>query len=143
MRYRISTDQIILHCSATPEGRQITVDQVKEWHLHRGWHDIGYHYVIDLDGVVHEGRDIHKQGAHCRGQNYNSIGICYIGGLSREMEPKDTMTQEQMSGLYQITHQLRAIFGGLPIFGHNEFSEKACPSFDVIEKFGAFCKRTI
>ena len=57
-------DKIILHCSATREGQHITVDTMREWHLKRGWSDIGYHYVIYIDGSVHEGRPIEKTGAH-------------------------------------------------------------------------------
>ena len=141
MKYRQSTNKIILHCSATREDQDVSISRIREWHLHRGWHDIGYHYVIDIHGGIHVGRDIHKYGAHCRGQNHDSIGICYVGGLDSDGEPHDTMTRNQSASFYELVVRLRAIFGEMPIFGHNEFSDKACPSFDVEDKFGEFCRR--
>ena len=69
--------EIIIHCSATREGQQIPVDTIRDWHLAKGWNDIGYHFYIDLDGTINKGRDIDKIGAHCKGHNRNSIGICY------------------------------------------------------------------
>ncbi len=71
--------EIILHCSDTVEGRDYTVEDIDRWHKNRGWRSIGYHYVIYRDGTVHEGRPLKQIGAHCKGHNYHSIGICYIG----------------------------------------------------------------
>ena len=141
MKFRTQTNKIVLHCSATKEGWDVRPERIREWHLHRGWHDVGYHYIIDLQGEIHIGRDIHKYGAHCKGQNHDSIGICYVGGLDSEGDPKDTLTYKQSAAFYKLVVKLRDIFGEMPIFGHNEFSEKACPSFDVEDKFGGFCRR--
>ena len=134
-------NRVILHCSATPEGREVSVETIREWHTDppprgRGWSDIGYHYVIHLDGKIEAGRPIEVQGAHTSGENEDSIGICYIGGVNAANEPKDTMTVPQEIAFVEIVKSLRLIFGKLSIHGHNEFSTKACPSFLVEEKFG-------
>ncbi len=134
-------NRVILHCSATPEGREVSVETIREWHTDppprgRGWSDIGYHYVIHLNGKIELGRPIEVQGAHTSGENEDSIGICYIGGVNAANEPKDTMTVLQAIAFVEIVKSLRLIFGKLSIHGHNEFSTKACPSFSVEEKFG-------
>jgi N-acetylmuramoyl-L-alanine amidase len=133
-------NRVILHCSATPEGREVSVETIREWHTDppprgRGWSDIGYHYVIHLNGKIELGRPIEVQGAHTSGENEDSIGICYIGGVNAANEPKDTMTVLQAIAFVEIVKSLRLIFGKLSIHGHNEFSTKACPSFSVEEKF--------
>ena len=134
-------NRVILHCSATPEGREVSVETIREWHTDppprgRGWSDIGYHYVIHLNGEIEIGRPIEVQGAHVSGENEDSIGICYIGGVDALNKPKDTMTVLQEISFLDIVKSLRLIFGELSIHGHNEFSTKACPSFSVEEKFG-------
>ncbi len=91
---RTITD-IILHCTATPEGKAVTVASIKAGHLARGFKDIGYHYIIDLDGTIHKGRDESIIGAHCTGFNAHSIGISYIGGVDKNGKPKDTRTAAQ------------------------------------------------
>lgn len=89
-------NKLIIHCSATPEGRAVSVSDITRWHRERGFRTIGYHYVIYLDGSVHAGRPVSEEGAHCLGQNRNSIGICYIGGLdAKSLLPKDTRTEAQ------------------------------------------------
>ena len=125
-------DKIIIHCSATPEGRDVKTSTIKQWHTAKGWADIGYHYVIELDGSVNMGRDIDRIGAHTRGENTGSIGICYVGGMDANMKnPKDTRTAKQKEGLKCLISDLRSTYGDLTIHGHNEFASKACPSFDV------------
>lgn len=129
-------DKIIIHCSATPEGRDISVETIRDWHLKRGWSDIGYHYIIDINGVLHAGRPIEKTGAHCKGHNTGSIGICYVGGVESDGKtPKDTRTKEQKAALDNLLFTLTDIFHGVTIHGHNEFSSKACPSFDVQSEY--------
>jgi len=129
-------DKIILHCSATREGQHIDVDTIRNWHLKRGWSDIGYHYVIYLDGSVHEGRPIEKVGAHTSGQNTGSIGICYIGGVEKDGKtPKDTMNELQDTAMVNLIKALREEYGDMTLHGHNEFAAKACPSFKVYEKY--------
>ena len=93
-------NEIIVHCSATPEGKDYSVDTIRQWHLQRGFSDIGYHYVIYRDGSIHTGRYESIIGAHCAGHNANSIGVCYIGGCASDGKtPKDTRTAEQKQSL--------------------------------------------
>lgn len=125
--------EIIIHCSATPEGREVSVETIRRWHRQRNFADIGYHYVIHLDGTIEPGRAEHAVGAHCLHHNQNSIGICYIGGTDRQGNPKDTRTPAQTAALVQLLKQLTDRYN-LPltaVHGHNEFARKACPSFDV------------
>ena len=98
-------NKIILHCTATKEGQDFTVDDVRRWHIGRGFADIGYHYLIYLDGSVHKGRPIVRIGAHCSGQNKDSIGICYVGGLDSNNKPKDTRTDEQKAALVKLVKE--------------------------------------
>lgn len=129
-------NKIIIHCSATKEGNPVTVDDIRRWHVQgRGWNDIGYHYVIELDGTVKQGRPQIAQGAHCFGQNENSIGVCYVGGLDEDMKPKDTRTPEQKEALKSLIFKIQSVFPEATIHGHNEFSAKACPCFDVSAEF--------
>ena len=127
--------KIILHCTATPEGKDFTVAQIREWHVKgTGWSDIGYHFVIDRYGVVHKGRPIERIGAHTTGQNANSIGIAYVGGITNDGKktPKDTRTPAQRVAIVQLVKELKAQFGqNVTVHGHNEFAAKACPSFKV------------
>ena len=125
-------DKIIWHCAATKEGDEITVDTIRKWHVDgRGWSDIGYHFVITLDGIVHAGRPLIRAGAHVARLNARSIGICYVGGLDKAGKPKDTRTKAQKKALYEKTAELLKRFPGATVHGHNEFAAKACPCFDV------------
>lgn len=128
--------KIIVHCSDTPEGRDVRAAEIKRWHTkERGWNDIGYHYVIDLDGTIEPGRPIEVAGAHCTGYNADSIGICYVGGCDAKMHPKDTRTEEQKASLIMLLKYLVAKYPGTKIYGHRDFSSKACPSFDAKEEY--------
>lgn len=124
--------KIIVHCSATPEGRDYTVADIDRWHRQKGWNGIGYHYVIYRDGSVHTGRDVEVMGAHCAGQNAYSIGVCYIGGMTADnKKPKDTRTPEQKAALRDLVELLRTEYPTATVHGHREFANKACPCFDV------------
>ena len=127
--------EIIIHCSATVEGKDYTTEDIKTWHLKAGYADIGYHYVIYRDGSIHNGRDVNKIGAHCAGHNTYSIGICYIGGVDKNNIPKDTRTDAQKEALLKLLKQLKNIYPNVIIHGHNEYSTKACPSFDVQKEY--------
>jgi len=128
--------RVILHCSATRDGHHIKAAQIREWHLARGWRDIGYHYVIGIDGVIEAGRSIDQIGAHVKGHNRDSIGICYIGGLDNQGNPRDTLTPKQRDSITRLCYALQVILDTkLELYGHNEFSTKACPSFDVAVTF--------
>jgi len=125
-------DEIIIHCAATPEHKSFTSQDIKKWHLARGFRSIGYHYVVLLDGTVEEGRPLAQAGAHCLGKNGWSIGICYIGGVDKKGKPKDTRTPEQKEALLSLCRKLLARFPSIiKISGHNQYANKACPSFDV------------
>ena len=119
-----SIDQIIVHCSATREGQHVTVQQIRQWHLQRKFADIGYHYVVYLDGTVHKGRPLE-----------NSIGICYVGGLDRNGQPKDTRTAAQKAALLSLIRELRQRFPRATVHGHREFAAKACPCFDAKKEY--------
>ena len=131
-------NEIILHCSATPEGKDFTTSQIKSWHLQRGFSDIGYHYVIYRDGSIHIGRDESVIGAHCTGHNTNSIGVCYIGGCASDGKtPKDTRTTEQKQSLVKLLKELKTKYPQASIHGHRDFSSKACPSFDATKEYSS------
>lgn len=128
--------EIIIHCADTPEGRDVKAEEIRRWHTkERGWRDIGYHYVIDLDGTVESGRPIEDAGAHCTGHNKNSIGICYVGGCDEKMQPKDTRTDAQKASLLLLLKDLRKRYPKAKIYGHRDFAQKACPSFDAKKEY--------
>ncbi len=129
-------NEIIIHCAATPEGRAFTTDDIRRWHKAQGFRDVGYHYVIHLDGSVHPGRPLEETGAHCKGHNSHSIGICYIGGVAADgRTPKDTRTPSQRIALEALVLLLRLRFPRATVHGHCEFAAKACPSFNVKAEF--------
>ena len=130
--------ELIVHCSATPEGKDYNVDTIRQWHLQRGFSDIGYHYVIYRDGSIHIGRDESIIGAHCTGHNTNSIGVCYIGGCASDGKtPKDTRTTEQKQSLVKLLKELKTKYPQASIHGHRDFSSKACPSFDATKEYSS------
>ncbi|MBS7347009.1 MAG: N-acetylmuramoyl-L-alanine amidase [Muribaculaceae bacterium] len=124
-------DKIILHCTATPEGREVTVADVTAWHKERGFRTIGYHYLVYLDGTVVRGRREEEIGAHCLGQNAGSIGVCYVGGLDSRGKPKDTRTAGQRVALRNLVEGLQRRYPHATLHGHNEFASKACPCFKI------------
>ena len=138
-------DTIIIHCSATKEGQEITLDTIRKWHLARGFNDIGYHFIIHLDGTVEAGRPVEKIGAHAAPRNTDSIGIVYIGGLDKSGKPKDTRTESQIKSLIDLIKILKVQFPIKDIIGHRDISPdkngngiiepfewlKSCPCFDV------------
>ena len=128
---------IIVHCSATPEGKDYTVEDITRWHKQRGFSTIGYHYVIYRDGSVHNGRDVDVAGAHCAGHNSYTIGVCYIGGCDKGgKKPKDTRTDAQKFALLDLLVKLKEMYPNAKIYGHNYFDKgKACPSFDATKEF--------
>lgn len=130
--------ELIVHCSATPEGKDYSVDTIRQWHLQRGFSDIGYHYVIYRDGSIHIGRDESIIGAHCTGHNTNSIGICYIGGCASDGKtPKDTRTEAQKSSLLKLLSELKNKYPKAVIHSHKDYANKACPSFDATKEYSS------
>lgn len=136
--------EIIVHCTATPEGKDYTVDDIRKWHTAkppqgRGWSDIGYHYVIDRKGHILPGRDVDIIGAHCEGHNAHSIGVVYIGGVSAlNGKPKDTRTLAQKAGLIRCLTELKSIYPQAKIYGHCDFTKsKPCPCFDAKTEYAS------
>ena len=127
--------EIIIHCSATTEGKHFTAGDIDRWHRQRGFTSIGYHYVILLNGEIQQGRDLQQIGAHCKGHNRQSIGICYIGGLDNKGIAKDTRTPKQKDSLYRLLQSLKRQFPDALIVGHNNFTNKDCPCFDAEKEY--------
>lgn len=148
---RTITD-IVIHCTASREGQAMTVEQIRAEHKKQGWADIGYHYVIGLNGETWNGRDVDLVGAHVSGHNAHSIGIAYVGGLENrpgvaynKLKAKDTRTNAQKAALLSLLVDLRKLYPKAKISGHRDFSPdknhngviepqewiKSCPSFDA------------
>lgn len=126
-------NKIIVHCSATKEEQDIKTETIRDWHVNGNhWKDIGYHYIVELDGSIHNGRAESIAGAHCSGHNADSIGVCYVGGVAKDGKtPKDTRTDAQKQSLLKLLKELKAKYPNATIHGHREFAAKACPSFDA------------
>lgn len=133
MAKRQDTDYIIIHCSATPPSMDVGAKEIDKWHRQRGWRKIGYHYVITRDGDIQEGRELDEIGAHCRGLNSTSVGVCLVGGVNAEGEPESNFTSEQWASLEECIKDLLLPYSHAEVTGHNKHSSKACPSFDVEE----------
>ena len=142
-RSRRRIDLILVHCTATPKGKDFTVENIREWHTApkpkgNGWSDIGYHYVIYRDGSVHLGRDVDLIGAHCEGYNAHSIGIVYVGGMSADgRKNEDTRTDAQKLALLDLLVKLRKLYPNATISGHRNYDRKGktCPNFDAREEY--------
>jgi N-acetylmuramoyl-L-alanine amidase len=131
-------NKIIVHCTATPEGRDVTVDEIRRWHVEeKNWSDIGYHWIVTLNGTLERGRPEHIQGAHAKGFNKNSVGLCYVGGVDKDMAPKDTRTKGQKETLKCILEDLKDRYPNAEIIGHRDVSSKACPSFDAKAEYNS------
>lgn len=129
---------IIVHCTATAEFKDFKAKDVDKWHKQRGWDCIGYHYIIDLDGTIEKGRSETKIGAHCKGFNDCSIGVCYVGGLASDNKtPKDTRTNAQKASLLKLIKQLKAKYPNAKVVGHKDMPNvhKACPCFDAKHEY--------
>lgn len=126
---------IIVHCSATIQGIDFTATDIEMCHRARGFSKIGYHWVVRLDGTVEQGRPEDETGAHCRGYNATSIGVCYIGGLDKQSQPADTRTLAQKTALVRLLRRLRGRYPQAKIVGHNEFAAKACPCFNARREY--------
>jgi N-acetylmuramoyl-L-alanine amidase len=131
-------NEIIIHCTGTVPSTSTTVEAVRNYHVkHNGWKDIGYHYLIYLDGSIHQGRPIDQAGAHCTNHNQNTICICYVGGLDAKKNPKDTRTEAQVLALRKLVNALKTTFPTIKkVSGHNQYSSKPCQCFDVRKEFG-------
>ena len=128
--------KIILHCAATVEGVDYTVEDIDRWHKKESFAMIGYNYVIYRDGSVHEARPVQYVPAHTSGHNTESLGICYIGGVDKNKKAKDTRTKAQKESMYQLVEFLMNEYNLdlSDVHCHNEYANKACPSFKI-DKF--------
>lgn len=127
-------DEIILHCSATAEGKDYRAKDIDKWHKDKGWKGIGYNFVVDLDGTVEKGRNIEEVPAHCTGHNTHSIGVCYIGGVAKDGKTaKDTRTEAQKDALLDLIYLLLEHYqlSINNVHCHYEYAAKACPSFKL------------
>ena len=122
----------MLHYTATPSDREVTVKEIDQWHRARGFNEIGYHYVVYLDGTVHKGRDEAKVGAHVQGKNADSIGVCYVGGLKAGQKGgSNTMSEAQEQGVIKLLKELKGKHPLAEICGHNDLAATQCPGFNV------------
>ena len=142
-------DAIVIHCTASKPGVDLTVEDVRKMHKKQGWSDIGYHYLIRLDGRIENGRDVDLIGAHVADHNAHTIGVCYVGGLDNNGNPYDTRTQNQKDSLLSLLRMLRAAYPKAVIKGHRDYSPdkngngtvepsewiKACPCFSAIPEY--------
>ena len=134
-------DEIIVHYTATPQGEEFSNAQIRASHLARGFADIGYHYVIGLNGEIRPGRSEAIAGAHCTGHNSRSIGVCYVGGCPPRSTPGwhtigiDTRTPAQKEALLKLLKELKKRYPKASIHGHREFANKPCPGFDAKKEY--------
>lgn len=129
-------NEILVHCTATAEGKDFDVEDIRRWHLAQGWADCGYHYVIKLDGEIQTGRPVDKVPASCVGHNTNSVAVVYVGGCAEDGKtPKDTRTKAQKESLLKLLKDLKKLYPGAKIHGHRDFANKACPSFDATKEY--------
>lgn len=127
----LDVNLLIIHCTATRPSQDIGAADVNNWHIQRGWREIGYHFVIRRNGVVEQGRNVNKQGAHAKGYNRKSIGIAMVGGVDDNLNPENNFTQAQWASLRTMVAKYQSQYEGIKVIGHNEVSAKACPSFNV------------
>ncbi len=129
-------NELIWHCTATPEGREVSVSEITSWHKQRGFKTIGYHKVVHLDGSVSEGRSESQIGAHVAGRNTGTLGYVYVGGLNQNMRAKDTRTPAQKATMERLTREAVARYRLTKISGHRQYAAKDCPCFDAERAYG-------
>lgn len=130
---RKSTDWLVIHCTATPEGKEFHAKDIDRMHRERGLNGIGYHFIVCLDGTVEKGRPENMIGAHVEGFNSNSVGISYIGGVDAKGKSKDTRTPAQKVAIVGLLKELRRRYPHAKIQGHRDFPNvhKDCPCFNA------------
>ena len=134
MTVRRTTDFIVVHCSATKPNQDIGASEIRKWHVEdNGWSDIGYHQVIRRNGAIELGRPLHVSGAHAKGFNARSVGVCLVGGIDNSGKAENNFTVEQMESLVVTLDYWRRIYPKAEVLGHRDLPgvAKACPSFDV------------
>ena len=110
----------------------IGLTEIRKWHVQdNGWRDVGYHYIIRRNGEVELGRSIRDTGAHAAGYNHKSVSVCRVGGMAEDNSAEANFTAQQWTALLDLVKQLKSNYPNADVIGHNEISEKECPSFDV------------
>ena len=124
---------LVVHCTATRLSQRVSVEDIDRWHKAQGWSGIGYHWYVDRDGHIFPGRSERATGAHVRGYNHCSIGICYEGGLDEQGNSADTRTLAQKAALLFIIKDLKQSYPNAIVLGHRDFPgvHKDCPCFDA------------
>ena len=142
MRRTGNTDYIAIHCSATPPSMNIGSSTIRKWHKERGFSDIGYNVIIKRDGTIEVGRPLDWRGAHIRGYNNRSVGVCLIGGVDDDGKAKSNFTEPQWDSLYITVEFLLKMWPGAKVQGHKDFPnvKKACPSFDAAGWWDVVCR---
>lgn len=123
---------LTIHCAATPEGRDVSPKDIEAWDKAK-FGQKSYHWIVTLDGVMFRSLGDNERGAHVRGRNTGNIGVCYVGGVDKKMQPKDTRTEAQKRSLLTLVRVYKDRYPGIKILGHRDWPgvAKACPSFDV------------
>lgn len=138
-------DTIVMHCTATKEGKDFTAKDVDAWHRQRGFDGIGYHILVRLDGTYERGRADNEVGAHCpqEGMNRRAIAICYVGGLDANGNPKDTRTAAQVRTMITLIRTYKARYPRIKaVVGHRDVKgvNKACPCFNARAEYAQLIK---
>lgn len=126
---------LTIHCAATPEGRDVSPATIEQWDIAK-FGQKSYHWIVPLDGAMHQSLKDDQKGAHVGGHNTGNIGVCYVGGMDKNMHAaKDTRTDAQKCTLLTLVRTYLDRYPGLIIRGHRDWPEvqKACPSFDVAD----------
>ncbi len=132
MANRRVTNYIFIHCSATTAKQDwVNAAEIRKWHKAKGWVDIGYHYVIKRDGTLETGRPVGAVGAHCQGMNATSVAVCMVGGADAKGGGENNFTNPQWVELKKIITKLKGMYPRAKVVGHNQYANKACPSFYV------------
>lgn len=132
LKERKVTEYIVLHHSATPRKmKNDDVFAIHQWHLERGWSGIGYHFVIEKDGTLRSGRPLNTVGAHCRGYNSKSIGICMVGGLDENGNIVDNFCDSQYKTLQTLVIMLREMYPEATFVKHKDLAATKCNDVDV------------
>ena len=132
-------DLIVIHCSATAPNANVTAADIRRWHVEKnGWADIGYHYVIRRNGEIERGRADNVEGAHAKGHNAHSLGVCMVGGVDEKKRPDSNYTREQWRSLEGLLNRLTARWPNAAVLGHRDLPliKKDCPCFDVFSWWG-------
>jgi len=126
-------DKIIIHCSATKPDMDIGVVEIDQWHRLRGFDGVGYHTIIRRNGYKEQGRPLIRVGAHARGFNAHSIGICMVGGVDENNKPENNFAMEQFRTLIDELIVLKEQFPDAEILGHRDLPgvNKDCPCINV------------